>query len=183
MGRGREDHKQRNEAILAAYLSGERQADIVARFGLSPPRISAIISSTAKPNCRALKARRAAITRPQSKPERNAEIVRLYLAGATSDQLAEQFDLSTSRIRFILQRDGGEKFAREYRRRNAELLRARATDPATREKLRHLTTKRWQEGERLGRRMMFADDPVKREDYVALRRVYGAAYAREAMGL
>ena len=116
-------------------------------------------------------------------PERNAQIVAEYHAGATLLQVAARHGLSESRISYIVQMMGGRLTGEERGRRLSEYARQKMNDPAMRARISATMAARWAAGFRAGRPRLFADDPAKREEYLTLRDACGAAYARAALGL
>ena len=112
---------------------------------------------------------------------RNAIIAAAYHTGVKASELAKRWGLSRPRIYAIAHRLGGTLSDSERSRRRglagaANARRAHAIMGGT-------ISKRRAAGLPLGRPRMFADDPAKRADYTIIRHTYGAAYAREAMGL
>lgn len=117
------------------------------------------------------------------KHERNRAIVEAFRAGETMAVLANRHGITISRVSRIINRAGASLGYDELQKR-LNVTRAKiATDPAIREKIRQTITAKWAEGHWAGRRKILADDPERREDYISLRQAYGAAYAREVMGL
>ena len=113
---------------------------------------------------------------------RNASIAAAFHAGATAPELAQQWGVSSARIYQIAVRYGGSLSAEELRRRRAAVLRANAKYN-NRAKFTDAMQRRRDAGLPIGRPRMFADDLVKREEWLDLSKAMGAAYAREAMGL
>ena len=117
------------------------------------------------------------------KTERNAEICRRYVAGETFAQITARFGISGSAIRHIVKRMGALGTPEERRARQVEHSRRINADPAIQEAKRVKMRAHYATGRVGPRTPIFAHDPVKREDYLALRIAFGAAYARDAMGL
>lgn len=113
---------------------------------------------------------------------RDAAIVRAYHGGASYLTVAKQFGLSFAHVRRIVLSRAPltPEQAAARRAAHAAWLNSPEMQAKSQAGRRHrLATKGpWQ-----GRRTLFADDPKSREDYLALRGAYGAAYARAAMGL
>lgn len=118
-----------------------------------------------------------------AKTERNAEICRLYLAGETFAQITARYGISGSVIRRIVKRMGALGTPEERRARQADHLRRINADLAIQEAKRIKMRAHYATGRVGPRPPIFAHDPVKRDDYLALRCAFGAAYARDAMGL
>ena len=118
-----------------------------------------------------------------SKAQRNIAIAAAYRSGVVMTELAKQHGLSLSRISHIVWEMNAELGPAELRVRRAKYSRHNASAPAARAKISAAISQRWADGLMSGRPTLFADDTAKRGDYLALRRAYGAAYARDAMGL
>lgn len=118
-----------------------------------------------------------------SKSQRNNDIAAAYRSGATMTALATQHGLSLSRIFHIVWEQGAELAPAELRVRRGRSSRRNGSTPAARAKISAAISQLWADGLMTGRPTLFSDDTVKRGDYLALRRAYGAAYARDAMGL
>lgn len=117
------------------------------------------------------------------KAERNRAIIDAFLSGETMASLASRHGIAISRVSRIIKRAGASLGPAELQERlNATRARI-ATDPVIREKIRQTIAAKWAAGHWAGRRKILADDPDRREEYISLRDAYGAAYAREAMGL
>ena len=115
---------------------------------------------------------------------RNQAIAAAYKAGESLTSIGARYGLCISRISYIALREGVRLTGTEQARRVGQTGAANARNPAARARISATIKHLWAGGKwRGGRPMLFADDPVKRGDYLALRNVYGAAYAREAMGL
>lgn len=118
-----------------------------------------------------------------SKAQRNIAIAAAYRSGVVMTELAKQHGLSLSRISHIVWEQGAESTPAELRLRRGQSSRRNGGSPAARAKISAAIRQRWADGLMSGRPTLFADDTAKRGDYLALRRAYGAAYARDAMGL
>jgi len=99
------------------------------------------------------------------------EVIREAYRTESARTLAARFNLSPRRIRNIVREQPGvprqRVSAEEHRRATAEGLR-----------------KAKAEGRQVGKRRLFADDPVRRDEYWTLRHAgYSAGEARAAMGL
>lgn len=116
-------------------------------------------------------------------PERNAAIAKAYRKGDRLQDIADRHGISLSRASYIVKQQGARLTREEISKRYAERNRRNAQDPVIRAKIAETVKKRWAEGELRGRPVIFADDPARRYDYLNLRHAYGAAYAREAMGI
>lgn len=114
-------------------------------------------------------------------PSRDREIAELYRGGMLLRELAEAYGLALSRISFIVKREGASCSPDELRRRMAASNRSRQRDPEVLAKISATVTRRWAEGR--GRPRILADRPEDRALYAKIRRYYGAAYAREQMGI
>lgn len=119
----------------------------------------------------------------ETKAERNKAIALAYQGGETMTELARRYGLSISRISYICRDQGARLSREELSRVQSHYARRNMNDPAIRAKISETISKRWAAGHWAGRRKIFANDPAKREDYLALRDNFGAAYARQAMGL
>lgn len=115
------------------------------------------------------------------KNERNVAIAKAFLDGRTLASLAAEHGVCPTRIHYIVRgqgiRLGRDAVSKRLGRKGRKLPRSTA------EKIRAALLQRRAEGKRVGREVIFADDPVKREQYLDLRGAMGAAYARQAMGL
>lgn len=118
-----------------------------------------------------------------SKTQRNIAIAAAYRGGAVMTVLAKQHGLSLTRISHIVWEMSAELDPAELRLRLGRSSRRNASAPAARAKISAAIRQRWADGLMSGRPTLFAYDTAKRGDYLALRRAYGAAYARDAMGL
>ncbi len=114
---------------------------------------------------------------------RNAAIAAAYRGGALLRELAEEHGLSMSRISYIVKQQGARLTGEDLHRRCSQHSVRIARDPVVRAKIGASLRLRWQNGERVGRERILANDPARREDYLALRDACGAAYARQAMGI
>lgn len=118
------------------------------------------------------------------KPERNAAICRRFHSGESVRSIAADLGLSHSAVWAVIARyapltdeQRTERLV-EYCRKN--LLRPEIV-ARSREGMKRRIEREgiWN----VGRKKVLAHDPAKREDYLALRRAYGAKYAREALGV
>lgn len=116
-------------------------------------------------------------------PERNAAIAKAYRDGDRLQDIADRHGISLSRASYIVKQQGARLSREEISQRYAERSRRIAQDPVIRAKIAETVRRKWECGELRGRKMLFADDPVRRYDYLNLRHAYGAQYAREVMGL
>ncbi len=118
-----------------------------------------------------------------AKTERNAAMLADYNAGEWVPDIAAKYGIHPTNAYRILRRDGAfgdvEKVAGRIRLRNQAIARTERVSQAKREAM----LMRWRSGMMRHKPKLFADDPAKRDDYLALRNTYGAAYAREAMGV
>jgi predicted DNA-binding protein YlxM (UPF0122 family) len=119
----------------------------------------------------------------RGQPERNKKIVKHYRDGMVMREIAEKFGISLSRVSYIVKAAGARRTREELSAVWSYHSRKNMSDPVIRAKHSAAIKARWDAGQGFGRPKLFADDPAKREDYLSLRDVYGAAYAREAMGL
>jgi hypothetical protein len=117
-----------------------------------------------------------------AKRERNIAIAKAFLDGRTLASLAQEHGLCPTRIHYIV-RGEGIRLGRDAVIKRTSPTKGKKLPRATAEKIRAALLQRTAEGRRVGREVIFADDPVKREQYIDLRDAMGAAYAREAMGL
>lgn len=114
---------------------------------------------------------------------RNAEIAQSYLAGEPMRSIAARFGISLSRVSYICKAQGARLDREALRARYAAHSRRNMNDPAIRAKISATIAKRWAAGHWAGRRKIFGDQPERREEYLVLRDAFGAAYARQAMGI
>lgn len=117
------------------------------------------------------------------KVNRNAEIAASYRGGETMGVIAARHGISLSRVSYIIRNAGARLSREEWSRRHSDMCRRIARDPKVRAKIAATMRKRWADGLKAGRPRLFADDPVRRDEYLLLRDACGAAYARKAMGL
>lgn len=115
------------------------------------------------------------------KRDRNVAIAKAFLDGRTLASLAAEHGVCPTRIHYIVRgegiRLGRDAVSKRLGRKGKKLPRATA------DKIRAALLNRTASGKRNGPEPIFADDPVKREQYLDLRDAMGAAYARQAMGL
>lgn len=114
---------------------------------------------------------------------RNREIAKAYAAGESLRTIAERYGISPSRVSYIARNEGVRLGAQEYVRRYGVSGAANARRADVRARISNSIRQRWCDGTRMGRPTLFAGDPVKRADYLNLRKVYGAKYARQVMGI
>lgn len=115
--------------------------------------------------------------------ERNRKIAEAYLAGQSLASIGADHGISMTRAHQIAVANGG-RISREERSRRFSAHSARiARDPEVRAKIAAKIKAKWDNGMPGGRRMIFANEPAKREDYLSLRTAYGAATARAMMGI
>jgi hypothetical protein len=116
-----------------------------------------------------------------SKQARNVAIAKAFLDGRTLASLAAEHGVCLTRIHYIVRgqgvRLGRDAIAKRISGRGKPLGRGHADN------IRKALLRRSAEGKRNGREPIFANDPIKREQYLDLRNAMGAAYARQAMGL
>lgn len=118
-----------------------------------------------------------------AKAERNAEIVAGFRDGATMNELARKHGVSHATIHRVLRRADALGTPEERRARIRLHSQRVANDPDVKARKAAKMREHHAAG-RIGRKaVIFAHDPVKRADYLLLRSVAGAAYARQAMGL
>lgn len=115
--------------------------------------------------------------------DRNRKIAKAYRAGALLRELADKYGLSQSRISYIVKQEGARLNLEDRRARCSAHSSRIAKDPEVRAKIAAAMRQRWAAGYPMGRKAILADDPERREEYLVLRDAFGAAYAREQMGL
>ena len=117
------------------------------------------------------------------KAERNREICQRFHDGETLKSLARRFGMTQANAWRIVSSYAplGPDAERQRRIENCRryLLTPEMKARADAGKRRLAAEGGW----RAGRKKLFGNDPEKRGDYLALREAFGAAYAREAMGL
>lgn len=117
------------------------------------------------------------------KSARNEAIAKAFLDGRTLASLSEEHGLCMTRIHYIVRGEGIRLGRDAVRKRTTNHRLGKPLPRETAEKIRAALLKRSAEGKHNGRAVIFGDDPAKREKYLDLRDAFGAAYAREAMGL
>lgn len=115
--------------------------------------------------------------------ERDRAIADAYRAGALMRDIACDFSLSISRVSGIVSAQGASLSREELARRSTITAKHNTGNPAVCAKIAEGVRAAWARGAPLGRKTIFADDPERRIDYLNMREAYGAAYAREVMGI
>ena len=109
----------------------------------------------------------------KEKRARNRAIVKAFKAGEGIRSLAERHGICQSNVHRLIRQYGAqlspEARSERFRRHNIAMW----ADPVIRARIIAAKSKP----------RIFADDPVRREQYLTLQSYYGAAYAREQMGL
>lgn len=118
-----------------------------------------------------------------AKTERNNKIVAAYRAGQPIEHIGRDHGVSGYTVRRIIIRAGALADEAERRRRFVEVNRRNQLLPEVRARKAETMRRHWQHNPNMGKPQLFANDPERREEYLLLRDAYGAAYAREAMGL
>lgn len=113
---------------------------------------------------------------------RNRVICRLYKEyGWLLTQIADHFAMSKTNVWRILENGGATQTKSQRRARITATNRKKALDANFRKKLAEATYQAWADGKMSGRKRLFADDPVKRADYLLLRDKVGAAEAKRML--
>lgn len=114
-----------------------------------------------------------------TRAERNSAIVAAYMAGASQQAVADRFGVSQATISRVMVAHGVPISRSQVSRRGWSPERKAAQSARS--------LRLWREqgfrNANLGRRTILADRPDDRALYCKIRRHYGAAYARELMGL
>lgn len=119
----------------------------------------------------------------KSKTQRNAALVRRFLAGATLAELATRYGISQPCVCRIVARAGHKRTEEQRRARLSEMSRRMNADPVIKARKSAVMKAYYAQGRVGPKRPIFEHDPQKREEYLTLREAMGAAYARQAMGL
>lgn len=97
---------QRDAEIVAAWIMGELQREIGARYGMTQSTVSRVV--------RRMGAKRA----PNSKSQRNARLAADYRCGCTLAELAVRYNIGTGRASVILKKMGARATPEERQERN-----------------------------------------------------------------
>lgn len=118
-----------------------------------------------------------------AKTERNTALVAAYKAGKPIEHIAADHNISGKRVWVILGREGVLGTREERRARHREINRRNQAKPEVKARKSETMRRHWRTNPNMGKAMLFANDPDRREEYLLLRTAMGAAYARQAMGL